>query len=204
MAEPSGGEAIWYEWPTPTSNPSLGMGALEALVDLSEDAPIPTGDHRRWYVSDYEALLSSLRLEEKAKSEGIPTDAPSDVRTELNGYLDSFYVALPFTEVERGIVHRVYGEPREAGKSHRDIPGQIRKQQFEVVSAGLRTVVRGRDLMRRWWAWRRELDEFEGQGSLEQAKLALVSFTGRIVPPEKMPNVFYNRQGQKRPVPYRR
>ena len=39
--------------------------------------------------------------------------------------------------------------------------------------AGVRRVVSGRDLMRRWIAWRREAGEYEGQGSHDQARDAL-------------------------------
>jgi len=73
-------------------------------------------------------------------------------------------------------VRSAYDKDWEPG-TYVEIPAAIRKQRFEVFSGGMHRVVKGRDLMRRWWSWRRETDEFEGQGSLEQAKVAITEFT---------------------------
>lgn len=116
----------------------------------------------------------------------------------------SAHAALPFNEAERGIVCSAYrADSGEAG-AYREIPSQIRQQEFEIVSAGLGSVVRGRDLMRRWWAWRREADDFDGQDSLSRAKTALIQLVGLFVSPECMPpHISRDVHSQEQWVPFR-
>jgi hypothetical protein len=173
---------VWYEAPPYP----IGENALYALTWSVADAPIPAVGRRRWLVSDYDSLTVAINLEDRVKKEGLPADAPESVRGELNGYLDAWYMALPFSEAERGVVLDAYR--LEEALIHRDsLASDIRKTKVEVVAAGVRSVVKGRDLMRRWWSWRRELDEFAGQGSLTQARVALTGLVERLIPPEELP-----------------
>ena len=76
--------------------------------------------------------------------------------------------AMPFDEVERDWLFEAHDETQ--GPNSITL---IRRREATIVSGGLRRVVQGRDLIRRWWSWRRETDEFSGQGSLDQARDAL-------------------------------
>ncbi len=191
--EEARGTAAWYE--NPGDAYLLGIGALDVLIEGSKDAPVRTDGERRWFVSDHRALLASMSFEDRIRSNGLPSELPADARAELNGYLDSWHTALPFNEAERGIVCSAYRSVSRKVCAYREVPGQLRRQEFEIVNVGLRRIVRGRDLMRRWWSWRREMDEFAGQGSLAEAKAALIRITGRMVSPDKMPYIYYDIQG---------
>lgn len=85
------------------------------------------------------------------------------------------------------------------GQGAIDIPRFLRPRSPTIVEAGLRRVVKGRDLMRRWWAWRRDLDEFADQGGLDQARAALVNLAGELIPPEGLPYIYYELQGLEIP-----
>ena len=194
-----GGTVGWSEMPDETY--SLAIRAFDAVLAVWEGAPVPDSGERRWFVSDHDALSASMAFEDRVRSKGFPPEVPTGVRAELTGYLDRWHAALPFNEAEREIVCSAYQSDSGEVEAYREIPSQIRRQEFEIVNAGLRSVVRGRDLMRRWWAWRREADEFAEQGSLSQAKAALIQLVGHFVPPENMPpHISYDLQGSSAPT----
>lgn len=192
-----GGTADW--WELRSESRALGFQALYAFIEVSEDAPVRTDGERRWFVSDHNALLISMAFEDHIRLEGLPSDAPADVRAEVSGYLDAWHEALPFNEPEREIVRGAYNAAPDRPLAYREIPSQLRKSDFEVMESGVKKIVRGRELMRRWWAWRRELDEFEGQGNLGQAKEAVANLAGKLIPSERMPYIYYDLRGMQYP-----
>ena len=191
----------WYE---PTTGWHIGRRALDVLIELDAPAPMPLSTERRWYVSDHNALLAVTGFETRLKLKGLAREAPADVRTEISDALDSWHAALPFSESEREIVRHAYEEGSQEALAYREVPGALRRQEFNIVSAGVRRVVSGRDPMRRWWAWRRELDEYEGQDTLHQARAAVTAIAGRLIRPENMPDIFYDLQVFTRPMPLER
>lgn len=193
----------WYE--DPNDMRGLGMQVMLAFIHTGEDAPMPARDRRfRWMENDYDSLYGSFQLENYVATDGLPAHAPPSVRQELNGYLSDWRASMPFSEAERGLVAETHRElmaaPWERGKT---LDRMVRQKEVELVDAGLRKVVKGRDLMQRWWLWRRDMDEFADQGGLDQARTALAALAGRLIPPDKMPEIFYELQGEERPVPYR-
>jgi hypothetical protein len=58
------------------------------------------------------------------------------------------------------------------------------------MSAGIRRVIHGRDLLQRWWSWRRETGEYAGQGSLDQARDALEGVIELIAPELGLPETY--------------
>ncbi len=198
-----GGRVGWWEMPKETY--SLTVGAFDALLDIWEGAPVPDSGERRWFVSDHDALRASMAFEDRIRSKGLPPEVPTDVRADLSSYIDRWHAALPFNEAEREIVCSAYRADSGEVGAYREIPSQIRRQEFEIVNAGLRSVVRGRDLMRRWWAWRREADEFAGQDSLSQAKAALLQLVGQFLPADHIPPpISRDIQDQEQWAPLRR
>src|ERR1700735_4459789 len=79
-----------------------------------------------------------------------------------------FTATLPFSEAER---YWVIGASREHWRKHRNLnlPESIVTVETTFMSAGLRQTLYGRELVRRWASWRRETDEFAGQGGLTTA-----------------------------------
>lgn len=204
MVEIEPGESQrWYE--DPNDMRGLGMQVMLAFIHTGADAPMPAQGRRfRWMENDYESLYGSFQLESYVTTNGLPAHAPPSVRQELNDHLSDWRAAMPFSEAERGLVAGTHRElmaaPWEEGKS---LDRMVRQKEVELVDAGVRKVVKGRELMQRWWLWRRDMDEFADQGGLDQARTALAALAGRLVPPDKMPEIFYELQGKERPVPYR-
>jgi hypothetical protein len=158
------------EIPLPVASPgndrsNLGIAAYDTLLDLCEEAPRWTEDKRWWWTcADTSSLHNWHDLERHIPGTQAELGAESDVE-DLNEVLLRLHGALPFDEVEREWVYQAYDESRG--------PNSItlmRRREAAIVSGGLRRVLQGRDLMRRWWSWRRETDEYSGQGSLDIAR----------------------------------
>jgi hypothetical protein len=94
------------------------------------------------------------------------------------------FAATPFTEGER---RWLYEEPSH--RTQRGL-GELVGQTAEILDAGVLQVVQGRDVVRRWWAWRRERDEFAGQGSLDEAREALGAMSLKLVSEKLWPPQF--------------
>jgi hypothetical protein len=132
-----------------------------------------------WVQSDHSALFGLVQLEQAREPHHANLDYPWEKREALEARFrevrNTFHGALPFSEPERYWLTTTYTRLRLSEESDDDSPlvSRIRKQEGEIMASGLRQVVKGRDLMRRWWAWRRETAEFEGQGNLVIASAAL-------------------------------
>jgi hypothetical protein len=135
----------------------------EGLRAESQDVPKP----------DYLALEAWLELEGSVPLIDVSMDVDGEDRRKLHDTLLAFHTALPFNEAERGWLDQMHD--RLCERSVKDIPRMIEGYEDRIMMAGVQQVVNGRDLMRRWAAWRRETDEFAGQGSLDQAREALLS-----------------------------
>ncbi len=145
--------------------PGLGGAAYDTLEELCE-VPHWTEEKRWWWtLSDITTLHNWYNIE------GHRPAAQAEMGTEvedLNEVLLRLHGAMPFDEVERDWLFEAHDETQ--GPNSITL---IRRREATIVSGGLRRVVQGRDLIRRWWSWRRETDEFSGQGSLDQARDAL-------------------------------
>jgi hypothetical protein len=127
----------------------------------SQDMPKP----------DYLALQDWLELEGSVPLIDVSMDVDGEDRRKLHDTLLAFHTALPFNEAERGWLDQMHD--RLCERSVKDIPRMIEGYEDRIMMAGVQRTVSGRDLMRRWIAWRRETDEFEGQSSLDLAREAL-------------------------------
>jgi hypothetical protein len=61
----------------------------------------------------------------------------------------------------------------------------LKTTEGEIISAGIRQIVQGRDLAQRWWSWHRQTDEFAGQDSRDIAVIALRDLRDTLKPPPK-------------------
>jgi hypothetical protein len=89
--------------------------------------------------------------------------------------------SLPFSEGER---HWLLGLRTEhiRGRDYEAFFGRLVAAETTVISAGVQQELVGRDLARRWPAWRREEQEFTGQGSLQNAQRLLSRIAHHVVP----------------------
>jgi hypothetical protein len=170
---------------------SLGVRAIDALYDLC-DVPSEWSDDRHgyWLPSDKRALQGWFNIEEKILDvQAKPPEASVEDVEHLNDLLFQYHVALPFDEAERHWLYDAYDEAWGLGSI-----GIIRRQEASIVSGGLHRVVYGRDLMRRWWAWRRETDEFRGQGTVDLAREALRELIETVSPDRDLPETYLARR----------
>jgi hypothetical protein len=161
----------------------LGISAYDFLYDLSYDVPTTWPENRRWQwlKSDGRAYNTWHSLQEHVPSALAEPDLNADQIELITGLVTNVNVAVPYDEAERSWLYGAYIDAyNEAGAGSIGIIRQ--RQPEEIVSRGLRQVIDGRDLMRRWWAWRRETDEFSGQGSLDIARGALRSLIETVAP----------------------
>lgn len=146
-------------------------GFARDLVEYLSGEPEPLGDRAQGMPkTDNRALEGWLSMESV-----VPLlDDPDDGVLQKKGYdaLLAFHIALPYNEAERQWLTQV---DSASERTPDDLSRLIEGCEDRIMMAGVQQVVSGRDLMRRWTAWRRETDEFAGQGSLDKAREALQS-----------------------------
>lgn len=173
------GEVIW---PAPSgpvikgeASAYLAVTAVDIVSQLSHVPQRPDIRRVRWANSDYCTFYDWQELER-----AVPlavTELSVDDGCRLADQLESLHCALPYSEAERRWLRVNYAEPpTESGRWE-----SIRRQEIAVVSNGLVQVMHGREMLRKWWAWRRETDEFAGQGSLDEACAALNTLASMFV-----------------------
>jgi hypothetical protein len=138
-------------------------GEPEKLSPESHDTP----------ESDCLALQSWLDFQGTLPIMEIPSEVGGPDRERLYYALFALHTALPFNEAEREWLSQMNTRLTKHSASER--PKLIEAHEDHIMVAGVRQIVSGRSLMRRWVLWRRESADFEGQGSLAQAREALQS-----------------------------
>lgn len=137
-----------------------------------------------WHCADGDALQSLGEFEYFLVHTRATAEVSAEEMQKFDSKLAAFQTALPFTEAERYWL--VKGKGRVA-VHYEHIEKSIGQHEEEVVSAGIRKVINGRDLMRRWLAWRRETDEYANQGTLDIAREALRGMVEMLNPGEELP-----------------
>jgi hypothetical protein len=164
----------------------LGIHAADFLYDLC-DVPTWSEEQRwRWIATDKIAFHNWHSVEEHLlPALAEPGLSVNQVDT-ITGLLGDVNVALPYDEAERSWLFAAYSEAY--GPDSISILRQRKPE--EIVSRGLRRIIDGRDLMRRWWAWRRETDEFRGQETLDIAREALRELVETVSPGHELPEPY--------------
>jgi hypothetical protein len=166
---------------------ALGYGTTELLGSLCVERP---GDQPgRWQTEDGVSIRQLMDIERNLWLMTELQDAPVN---HLRKYVEDFHTALPFTEAERGMLFRTAGgsEDDYIPREDDEILSWLEVKEELVVSAGLRHVVRGRDLTRCWLSWRRETDEYKDQGTLDVAREALRAIIHLVTPKEPLPEAY--------------
>jgi hypothetical protein len=162
---------------------SLGGNAVDLLYELC-DVPTQSESQRwRWVRSDWLALHDWAWLEDGLPDAFNASGMGDHNLAKAGGLVSEFTCALPFDEAERRWLSQTYLETPEG-------PNRISElralEPNEIASRGLWRVVESRELLRRWWAWRRDYGEFEKKGTLVAAREALadmvVEFTDHDLP----------------------
>lgn len=164
----------------------------------------PPADERGWAESDNVTLRAALSLEGDLRFFGLPNSGSDEVVDGLYDFVDRWHGALPSDEQERVAVYKLHLKSRNnAPPPIEDVPTLpelLQTTELELMTNGVRRAVRGRDLLHRWWEWRRGVGEFEGQDSYLEAMKALALMTARLVPPSVLPAVYYEVMGLEHPA----
>jgi hypothetical protein len=170
------GEGDEFRIPGSDCRPGEGPGylrdsAYDLLSTLLDDPQWSEGPPRRWLPSDYNSFNTWQLFELAVPFAQAALDVAEGAR--VNGLMRAIHAALPYDEAERvWLCEAFYSEGNTPDPEMAALPA-VRGREVELVWSGLRHVVYGRDLLRRWWAWRRQTDEFRGQGTLPMARDAL-------------------------------
>jgi|GEM_PF-5601878 len=95
----------------------------------------------------------------------------------------TFHTALPHDEAERRWQYDNHGKVMPER-------GEVRDIEAEVMSGGIRRVIHGRELVRRWIAWRQESDEYAGHNGVGVARSALAGVITLLAPGRPLPKEY--------------
>jgi hypothetical protein len=169
----------------------LGLAAVRAVDDLADEPEWRGGTQRRWLPSDHRSFDSVLEVAYLAreKAQGhldlYTTDRyPEDGDSMSYGYnLDMFHTALPFSERARHwLIDTRYYELTGPGLYNKTPLGMIRQRKMWGFDAGRRSEKPGGELLDAWWAWRRDIFEFQEQGGIDYALASLRGIAQILVP----------------------
>lgn len=162
------------------------------LGQLSLNVRALETDAHGWTAADSEALDALQEIDILEPLLVPPATTPMENRQAFKLGMATFYAALPFTESERRwlLVDPELMPPPDAIPVNEAYVTFIRQTEGEIMSAGIVRVVQGRDLLQRWWSWRREIGEYAGQGSLDRARDALKNTIGLLTPELGLPEAY--------------
>lgn len=150
------------------------LRAPHGKVPVTDDGLLAWNDYDWMAFSTYQGFRHELDWIE-------PRDGMEAVSREV----DLFHACLPFSEGERRWL-------LDFADSTKLAPARLEKLivgvEATITSNGLHQVVKGRELVRRWAAWRRETDEFAGQGTVGEAQQHIRKISQLLQPEHDLTN----------------
>jgi hypothetical protein len=138
---------------------------------------------RRWLPSDHTSFRRILECIHWAHRGQTTLALPGRF---LIADLDNFHTSLPFTEPER---HRLDSEIYE--ESDDILPSDpvryLRRLDVAAYHTGRQVEVNGQDMLNRWWAWRRNVLEFDDSEAVLDTMEALYYITNELLPELSLP-----------------
>jgi hypothetical protein len=160
-------------------------------------------DQEGWQKADAHAFGSWAILELRAESLAIPISLDIERRREFRQSWQAFHAALPFDEAEGDWLWKNYvrRSPWKAD-SYVEMSALIADDdsEAEIVSAGIRRVVKARELASRWVPWRSGSGAYEGQEAVALARDALASIVLLTFPNLGLPKAYLRRSTSHRPA----
>lgn len=170
----------------------LGEYALDVVDGIEWKWPWPwrgspkprwSRDDRYGFGVTMEYLLRASDAQTTLLVDGTNPAARDHAGVDLETHMGNVHAALPFTEGERHWLIHLFGDGGgDLDQPERSIRKAARETHPMVWSAGHRQPVVGQDLLNHWYAWRRDIFEFEGEGSREAACRALLGVGEILVP----------------------
>jgi hypothetical protein len=168
--------------------------AFAALNELSVPVASLTVDEQGLTSADHEALRALDAVNHFRGLVVPPPTTPFEHRLRYSDRLAGLNAALPFSEAER---HWFFGGDKAIGgrRGLRGVGdgnwGQVAwASEAELVSDGVLRRVQGRDLMQRWWFWRRELGAYADGAGLKQARSSLEGLIRLLAPELGLPESY--------------
>jgi hypothetical protein len=162
----------------------IGHFALHMLAELSEPKSAELDDIAIWDESDKRAYDHFVEMDTGVRLLEPSDDVAGEDLGDLYRIFERLRLALPLSESER---RWLQSEPRLSAE---DLPQAIAGETAEVMEAGQLRVIQGRELSRRWWAWRRECQEFAWSGALTETREALIVLANRLVTSRHWPHEY--------------
>lgn len=164
----------------------VGAKAADALTQLSADLDDQDSRQGKLTTSEIGALFSLQEIEWLGSLMVPPEDAWLDGRLAVNDKFRSLYTALPFHEAERWWLLQTAitrfpfrPQPWAPGGMH-DPP--IFEERRVMVVGGVEKTVEAKELLERFWLWRRELGDYSAGEGLREARLALSALVDLLSP----------------------
>jgi hypothetical protein len=167
---------------------SIGDSGFDLLHYMCTERP--NGDVPHWQPEDTMPFATWLALESELQDMSLPFELEiADLLRPFHRQVAKLHDGLPFSEAERSWMLHLKAEPLSGDAVPPPYEGFADLEEG-IVSAGLLRVVSGRDLMRRWISWRRETDEYTGQGTMMYARDALADLIQLVAPDESLPESY--------------
>jgi hypothetical protein len=172
----------------------VGELAVRSLDYLSRDITGLDADEHGWTEIDYDALRNIHEADWLERLLVPPATTPLENRITFNEQMASLRQALPFSDAERQWLFDDPDRNRSKTGAHWGIDPKyieaVRQSETQLVSAGLSRVVHGRDLIQRWWSWRRATGEYADGAGLNQARQSLKGIIELLVPELGLPESY--------------
>lgn len=151
----------------------IAAHAFDASEALSVHPPEASSRNLRWLESDHRSFHLSGAFEDLIMDRNLPRELSTTTRRIANDDLAGWRAALPYSEAERALVFdwdRFGATPELVrGLGH-----------TTILDCGVEKEVSGRELMQRWWNWRRGMDRYAETNSAELAREALHCFAEHL------------------------
>lgn len=187
-------------WPFGSHGLTVEFGADSLLRQLSLGR---RRDQEGWQKTDTRAFGGWAALELYVEGMVTPPSLDTERRRDFQQSWQSFHAALPFDEAEGNWLWRNYmrRSPWEAD-SYAEMLALIADDdsEAEIVSAGIRRVVKARELASRWVPWRSGTGDYEGQESVALARDALASIVLLMHPSVELPKAYLRRSTSHLPA----
>ena len=141
-----------------------------------------TDIHTLYRMADLERVVGKFLFEPE-----MPRQEQEEAIALLNTNLAKYHEALPFSGAERRWLAHQCANFLECPVAEE----VFRSMQAELVIGGLWRVVQGGDLVRRWWSWRRQTDEYAHQDTVTVARTGLEAIARRFLP-KPLPDALEN------------
>lgn len=168
----------------------VGQCSIIVLDALLEEVPTDVRvDGKLTVLSKNDSRVFEELVDLEGGIECIRPDSSVEASTarDLHRAFRRFHTSLPLSEAERHWwLHGA--SDRQTSRVDPCQPDSLLGVAEEVTSGGLRQVIQGRELVRRMGAWRRQTDEFAGQGTLEEARQALGDIATTLVTEANWPS----------------